>query len=345
VLVVGLPGGIGSGKSTLADAFAALGVPVIDADLVARGCVAPGSAGLAAVAARFGPDVLLPDGSLDRGALAAIVFADVAARRDLEVITHPCIREGIDRALARLRELPAPPELVVVEHPLLVESGAHLRVDRVVVVEAPLEQRLRRLVADRGMVEDDARARIAAQVEPQQQHLGAVDGGQGALIVRGGGARKTIGGALGPIQAVARARAAGVLAPQRAGAAFGLEGSGAGDAAGVDGFAARLGVQQVHADQLDPAQILALARLVEQFAKVSAELEHGRLACIPGSGRRLRPCGVPSKRDAVCPVRLGFSPGSRQSRLQPRSGARSRQRCRAARDAGVPALIALRFLA
>jgi len=186
VLVVGLTGGIGSGKSTLADAFAALGVPVIDADLVARGCVAPGSAGLAAVAARFGPDVLLPDGSLDRGALAAIVFADVAARRDLEVITHPCIREGIDRELARLRELPAPPELVVVEHPLLVESGAHLRVDRVVVVEAPLEQRLRRLVADRGMVEDDARARIAAQVDDAERrriadHVVVNDGEPDAL--------------------------------------------------------------------------------------------------------------------------------------------------------------------
>jgi len=165
VLVVGITGGIGSGKSTLAAALAAQGVPVVDADVVARGCLAPGSPGLAAVVRRFGPGVLAPDGSLDRPALAAVVFADPSARRDLEAITHPCIRDGIEAELDALRARPDVPAMAVVEHPLLVETGAHARVDTVVVVEAPLEERLRRLVAERGMTEADARARIAAQAD------------------------------------------------------------------------------------------------------------------------------------------------------------------------------------
>ena len=163
--VVGITGGIGSGKSTLAAALAAQGVPVVDADAVARDCLAPGSPGLAAVVTRFGPGVLAPDGSLDRPALAAVVFADPSARRDLEAITHPCIRDGIEAELDALRARPDVPAMAVVEHPLLVETGAHARVDTVVVVEAPLEERLRRLVAERGMTEADARARIAAQAD------------------------------------------------------------------------------------------------------------------------------------------------------------------------------------
>jgi dephospho-CoA kinase len=165
VLVVGLTGGIGSGKSTLAGAIAALGVPVLDADQVARRCVAPGSPGLAAIVARFGTEILLPDGSLDRGRLAGIVFADEHARRDLEAITHPCIRSGLDADLEQLRGGPRPPAFAVVEHPLLVETGAHERVDAVIVVEAPAPLRIARLVTQRGMSESDARARIAAQAD------------------------------------------------------------------------------------------------------------------------------------------------------------------------------------
>ena len=163
--VVGLTGGIGSGKSSLAREFAALGVPVVDADLVARRCVERGTAGLSAIVERFGSGVLQPDGSLDRSALAAIVFADAAARLDLEAITHPCIREGISADLARHRGAAVPPSLVIIEHPLLVESGEHARVDSVIVVETPLEQRIVRLITDRGMEESDVRARIAAQVD------------------------------------------------------------------------------------------------------------------------------------------------------------------------------------
>ena len=167
--VVGLTGGIGSGKSSLADALRELGVPVVDADQVARRCVAVGTPGLEAVIARFGDGVLAVDGSLDRAALAEIVFADASARRDLEAIIHPCIRAGIDATLTELRDRPVPPEVAVVEHPLLVETGGYARVDTVLVVEAPIEMRIARLVAARGMAESDARNRISAQADDAER--------------------------------------------------------------------------------------------------------------------------------------------------------------------------------
>jgi dephospho-CoA kinase len=186
VRVVGVTGGIGSGKSSFVAELAVLGVPVVDADAIARRCVEPGSAALDAIVARFGPAVLRADGSLDRAALAAIVFSDVAARRDLEAITHPCIRTGIDAELAALLGRDPRPAVAVVEHPLLIESGAHERVDVVVVVEAPLEQRIARLTEQRGMTEADARARIAAQVDDATRrsfadHVVVNDGDAAAL--------------------------------------------------------------------------------------------------------------------------------------------------------------------
>ena len=165
MLVVGLTGGIGSGKSAVAAELAHLGIAVIDADAVARRCVGAGTPALAAIVARFGREVLRDGGELDRARLAEIVFSDASARRDLEAITHPCIREGIDADLAALSAGAPPPAVVVIEHPLLVETGSHERVDRVVVVETPVEQRVARLVAGRGMDESDARARIAAQTD------------------------------------------------------------------------------------------------------------------------------------------------------------------------------------
>jgi dephospho-CoA kinase len=169
VHVVGLTGGIGSGKSSFADALRELGVPVVDADQIARRCVAVGTPGLEAVIARFGDGVLALDGSLDRAALAEIVFADASARRDLEAIIHPCIRAGIDATLTELRGRPVPPEVAVVEHPLLVETGGYARVDTVLVVEAPIEMRIARLVAARGMAESDARNRISAQADDAER--------------------------------------------------------------------------------------------------------------------------------------------------------------------------------
>ncbi|MGE3345312.1 MAG: dephospho-CoA kinase [Vicinamibacterales bacterium] len=157
-LRVALTGGIASGKSRCAAVFRAAGVPVIDADSVARDVVAPGSAGLAAIATRFGPSVLAADGSLDRDALGALVFADDAARRDLEAIVHPRVYDAIH---TWFQEQTAP--LAIADIPLLFETGRHGDFDRVVVAACRPEQQLARLMARNGLSEAAARARLAAQ--------------------------------------------------------------------------------------------------------------------------------------------------------------------------------------
>ncbi len=159
-MLIGLTGGIGSGKSTVAHLLRAHGAVVIDADEIARAVVEPGTPALAAIVERFGAQMLRADGSLDRGALAGVVFADEAARRDLEAITHPAIGAEFQR---RLQSVPSD-SIVVYDVPLLSESSQHTpgRFDAVVVVEAPLELRLERL-EQRGMPRDDAWARIANQ--------------------------------------------------------------------------------------------------------------------------------------------------------------------------------------
>jgi dephospho-CoA kinase len=164
VLRIGLTGGIGSGKSTVSALLTARGAVVIDADRIAREVVEPGTPGLAAVVEAFGGGVVGPDGALDRPALAAIVFADPAARRRLDGIVHPLVRaRAVELAAA------APPDAVVVNDvPLLVETGQAGSYDLVLVVEADPEVRVRRLV-DRGLTEDDARARIAAQATDEQR--------------------------------------------------------------------------------------------------------------------------------------------------------------------------------
>jgi dephospho-CoA kinase len=170
VLVVGLTGGIGSGKSTVADGFAARGAVVIDADRVAREVVEPGEPALAEIAERFGPEVIDADGRLDRAALAAIVFADATERGALEAITHPRIGERIAarlRAVADEERRDGRQRVVVLDHPLLVEQGLHEGLAAVVVVTAPAETRIERLVAHRGMDAADARARIAAQTDDE----------------------------------------------------------------------------------------------------------------------------------------------------------------------------------
>jgi dephospho-CoA kinase len=164
VLRIGLTGGIGSGKSTVAALLAARGAVVVDADRIAREVVEPGTPGLAAVVGAFGPGVLTPDGALDRAALASIVFADQEARARLDGIVHPLVRARAEEVVAG-----APPDAVVVQDvPLLVETGQAGRYDLVLVVEADLETRLARLVL-RGLTEDDARARIAAQATDEQR--------------------------------------------------------------------------------------------------------------------------------------------------------------------------------
>ncbi|MEX5720090.1 dephospho-CoA kinase [Geodermatophilus maliterrae] len=164
MLRIGLTGGIGSGKSTVAALLAARGAVVVDADRIAREVVEPGTPGLAAVVGAFGPGVLAADGSLDRAALASIVFADPQARARLDGIVHPLVR-------ARAREVieQADPDAVVVQDvPLLVETGQAGAHDLVLVVETDLGTRVARLVL-RGLGEDDARARIAAQATDEQR--------------------------------------------------------------------------------------------------------------------------------------------------------------------------------
>ena len=169
MLRVGLSGGIGSGKSTVAGRFRELGAVVIDADQLAREVVATGSEGLAAIVERFGDGVLEEDGSLNRAALGAIVFADPQARRDLEQLTHPRIAA---RTAALVEAAPAD-AVVVHDVPLLVEKhlgpGYHL----VVVVGADERTRLRRLMETRGMTEEDVRSRMAAQAADEQRRAAA----------------------------------------------------------------------------------------------------------------------------------------------------------------------------
>jgi dephospho-CoA kinase len=160
VLTVGLTGGIGSGKSAVARLLADRGAVVIDADRLAREAVEPGTPGLAEVVEEFGPEVLLPDGSLDRPALGRLVFADDERRGVLEAIVHPYV----GRRSAELMAAAPADAIVVYDVPLLVENSLQDDYDVVVVVEAPEDVRLARLAATRGMTTDEARARMAAQV-------------------------------------------------------------------------------------------------------------------------------------------------------------------------------------
>lgn len=167
---VGLTGGIGSGKSEVSARLAAKGAVVIDADLLAREVVAPGTDGLREVVEAFGNEVLTAEGALDRPALGMLVFGDEPARRKLEAIIHPRVR-----ARAAEIEASADPDAVIVHDiPLLVETGQADRFDLVLVVDVPPELQVARLVANRGMSEDEARARIASQAT-REQRLAAAD--------------------------------------------------------------------------------------------------------------------------------------------------------------------------
>jgi dephospho-CoA kinase len=171
VYLIGLTGGIGSGKSTVAARLAEHGVPVVDADQVAREIVEPGEPALEDLVAHFGERILDADGRLDRAGLAAIAFADDEQRQALNAITHPRIAE---RLLARLQQLDESGEpLVVLDHPLLIEGDPTGRVDTIVVVLAPEEVRVQRLVEQRGLDEGDVRARMRAQVDDDARRAAA----------------------------------------------------------------------------------------------------------------------------------------------------------------------------
>jgi dephospho-CoA kinase len=160
VLQAALTGGIATGKSYCLARFAALGVPTIDADRLARLAVAPGTSGLSAVVARFGDVMLRDDGTLDRPALARVIFSDRAARADLEAIIHPDVYRRIRDWFA---QLPLTTRFAVADIPLLFETGHEHDFDAVIVAACSPEEQLRRLMTRDGLPEADARARLAAQ--------------------------------------------------------------------------------------------------------------------------------------------------------------------------------------
>jgi dephospho-CoA kinase len=170
MLRVGLTGGIGSGKSEAARRLAEHGAIVIDADVAAREVVAPGSPGLAQIAAAFGEGVLRPDGSLDRERLGQMVFADPGLRATLNAIVHPLVRTWMEEAeRAAVRAAPPPGPVVVHDVPLLAESRGKAGFDVVIVVDVAPELQVERLVRLRGMAADQARARMAAQASREQR--------------------------------------------------------------------------------------------------------------------------------------------------------------------------------
>jgi dephospho-CoA kinase len=160
MLRVALTGGIATGKSYVARRLRAAGVPVVDADVLARAAVAPGTPGLAAIGERFGPGVILADGTLDRKALAAAVFTDEAARHDLEAIVHPVVRASIDDFM---RTLPSDTPMAVADIPLLYEAGRERDFDAVIVAACPRDVQLARVMARDGATREEAERRIAAQ--------------------------------------------------------------------------------------------------------------------------------------------------------------------------------------
>lgn len=170
MLLVGVTGGLGSGKTTVSQAFAGLGIPVVDTDEISRDLTAAGGAAIPAIHARFGDAVFRPDGSLERGALRALMLADHAAKRDLEAIMHPLIRAEAERRLAGIS---APYALIVI--PLLLETRAYDDVlDRVLVVDCSEETQVQRALARGGWSEAEIRSMMARQAS-RKERLGRAD--------------------------------------------------------------------------------------------------------------------------------------------------------------------------
>jgi len=181
VKVLGLTGGIGSGKSMVLSMFANLGAEVIDADQLAREVVEPGQPALEEIATAFGRDMLMPDGRLDRGKLARIIFADPVARARLNAITHPRIRERMATEMALRGSRPG---LLIVDIPLLYENDRSDTVESVIVVWVDAKTQLRRLTERDGLTPDEARQRIAAQM-PLDEKRARAD-----LVVDNSGSRE-----------------------------------------------------------------------------------------------------------------------------------------------------------
>lgn len=169
MLIVGLTGGIATGKSTVARRLQELGAWLIDADRIAREVVEPGEPALEEIRARFGPEVIGPDGRLDRARLGQIVFRDEKAREDLEAIVHPRVRQKMRETIERLRR-EHDTGVIVCDIPLLFETGVGLEwVDRTVVVYAPIEVQRERLMQRSGLDREEAERRIAAQLPTDEK--------------------------------------------------------------------------------------------------------------------------------------------------------------------------------
>jgi dephospho-CoA kinase len=167
MLVIGLTGGIGAGKSTVAGLLVERGAALVDTDLIARQVVEPGGLAFDAVVARFGPGILQPDGRIDRAALAAIVFNDSQALKDLNGITHPAVGKVMAGQVAVHA---GTDDVVILDIPLLAERGREaFGVAGVIVVDTPVDVAVARLVEHRGFTEADARARVAAQVTREER--------------------------------------------------------------------------------------------------------------------------------------------------------------------------------
>jgi len=198
VLRVGLTGGIGAGKSEVSRRLAGHGAVVIDADAIAREVVEPGTDGLAEVVEAFGPGVLGPDGRLDRPGLGAVVFADPERRNRLNAIIHPRVGER----MAELEREAGPGAIVVHDVPLIAEGGRAGAYDLVVVVDAPPRVQVERLIRNRGMTRDQARARMAAQAG-REQRLAIAD-----IVIDNSGSLAELDRQVGDLWADLRRRAA-----------------------------------------------------------------------------------------------------------------------------------------
>jgi dephospho-CoA kinase len=163
VIVAGLTGGIATGKSTVAGMFASAGAVVVDADRIARDAVRPGTAVHADIVTHFGAGILLADGAIDRRQLAAIIFSDPAEQRALERMVHPQVKRQVAKQLNRLRR-EAPESVVIVDVPLLFETGMDRGLPATILVYAPEAVQMRRLIARDGLTKAEARARIRAQM-------------------------------------------------------------------------------------------------------------------------------------------------------------------------------------
>lgn len=184
MLIVGLTGNIAAGKSTVAALLRARGAPLVDADVLAREAVAPGTEALAAIVRRFGAQMLAADGSLDRAALRQVVFRDASARDALNAIVHPEVARRRDAAVARYAAEGA--RLVVCDIPLLFETGLDREMDRIILVDAPVELRRERLMRDRGLSASDADAMIAAQMPAEKKRA------QAHYLVENDGSREAL---------------------------------------------------------------------------------------------------------------------------------------------------------